>query len=47
MLSRKYFTPHMPIEAINEALEKGEAFKAIFRVNMHNRFETSHQVVRY
>lgn len=39
MLSKKYFTPHMPIEAINEALEKGEAFKAIFRVNMHNRFE--------
>lgn len=39
MLSKKYFTPHMPIEAINEALEKGKAFKAIFRVNMHNRLE--------
>ncbi|KAK8580264.1 hypothetical protein V6N12_070545 [Hibiscus sabdariffa] len=36
---KKLFAPHWPIEAVNEALEKGEAFKALFRVNAHNRLE--------
>ncbi|XVE55377.1 hypothetical protein DITRI_Ditri03aG0153700 [Diplodiscus trichospermus] len=36
---KKLFAPYWPIEAVNEALEKGEAFKALFRVNAHNRLE--------
>ncbi|KAK9023579.1 hypothetical protein V6N11_003794 [Hibiscus sabdariffa] len=36
---KKLFAAHWPIEAVNEALEKGEAFKALFRVNAHNRLE--------
>ncbi|XP_022748517.1 DIS3-like exonuclease 2 isoform X2 [Durio zibethinus] len=36
---KKLFTPYWPIEAVNEALEKGEAFKGLFRVNAHNRLE--------
>ncbi|XAR55591.1 Exoribonuclease II [Bertholletia excelsa] len=36
---QKYFTPHRSTEAINEALEKGQVFKALFRVNAHNRLE--------
>ncbi|XWS23785.1 hypothetical protein CRYUN_Cryun28dG0045200 [Craigia yunnanensis] len=36
---KKLFTPYWPIEAVNEALEKGEAFKALFRANAHNRLE--------
>ncbi|OMO62608.1 Ribonuclease II/R [Corchorus capsularis] len=36
---KKLFAPFWPVETINEALEKGEAFKALFRVNAHNRFE--------
>ncbi|XP_052204958.1 DIS3-like exonuclease 2 isoform X2 [Diospyros lotus] len=36
---RKYFTPHWSPSAINEALEKGYLFKALFRVNAHNRLE--------
>ncbi|GMI82903.1 Rrp44 homolog B, SUPPRESSOR OF VARICOSE [Hibiscus trionum] len=36
---KKLFAPHWPIEAVSEALEKGEAFKALFRVNAHNRLE--------
>ncbi|XP_022773218.1 DIS3-like exonuclease 2 isoform X2 [Durio zibethinus] len=36
---RKLFTPYWPIEAVNEALKKGEAFKALFHVNAHNRLE--------
>eukprot|EP01018_Ginkgo_biloba_P005533 Gb_17335 [translate_table: standard] len=39
MFQKKYFIPHWSVEAINEALEKGKAFRAIFRVNMHNRLE--------
>ncbi|KAG8633087.1 hypothetical protein MANES_18G075000v8 [Manihot esculenta] len=35
----KIFAPHWSVEAINEALEKGNAFKALFHVNAHNRFE--------
>lgn len=36
---RKLFHPHWPIEAVADALEKGEAFKAFFRVNAYNRLE--------
>ncbi|KAK8646902.1 hypothetical protein V6N13_120669 [Hibiscus sabdariffa] len=36
---KKLFATHWPIEAVNEALEKGEVFKALFRVNAHNRLE--------
>ncbi|XVF36873.1 hypothetical protein REPUB_Repub19eG0096200 [Reevesia pubescens] len=36
---KKLFTPYWPREAVNEALERGEAFKALFRVNAHNRLE--------
>lgn len=36
---RKPFHPHWPIEAVADALEKGEAFKAYFRVNAYNRLE--------
>ncbi|XP_050127219.1 DIS3-like exonuclease 2 isoform X2 [Malus sylvestris] len=36
---RKCFTSHWPIEAVNDALEKGDAFRAVFRVNAHNRLE--------
>ncbi|XP_057486707.1 DIS3-like exonuclease 2 isoform X1 [Actinidia eriantha] len=36
---RKYFASHWSIESVNEALEKGHIFKALFRVNAHNRLE--------
>lgn len=36
---RKVFTPHWSMEAVNEALERGIVFKALFRVNAHNRLE--------
>ncbi|XP_010428851.1 PREDICTED: DIS3-like exonuclease 2 [Camelina sativa] len=36
---RKIFSSHWSLDAVNEALEKGEAFKALFRVNAHNRYE--------
>ncbi|CAL5427632.1 unnamed protein product [Camellia sinensis] len=36
---RKYFSPHWSVESVNEALEKGNVFKALFRVNAHNRLE--------
>ncbi|KAH9320930.1 hypothetical protein KI387_015569, partial [Taxus chinensis] len=39
LMHKTHFTPHLQIEAINQALEKGEAFRAVFRVNMHNRLE--------
>ncbi|KAF5740300.1 DIS3-like exonuclease 2 [Tripterygium wilfordii] len=35
----KIFASHWSIAAVNEALEKGDAFKALFRVNAHNRLE--------
>ncbi|GKV37650.1 hypothetical protein SLEP1_g45650 [Rubroshorea leprosula] len=35
----KLFAPHWPIEAVTDALEKGEAFKALFRVNAYNQLE--------
>ncbi|XP_027148919.1 DIS3-like exonuclease 2 isoform X2 [Coffea eugenioides] len=36
---RKYFASHWPEEAVTKALENGEVFKALFRVNAHNRLE--------
>ncbi|KAM3394752.1 DIS3-like exonuclease 2 [Capsicum galapagoense] len=36
---RKYFSSHWPAEAVHKALEKGRVFKALFRVNAHNRLE--------
>ncbi|GMP79331.1 hypothetical protein CsSME_00034919 [Camellia sinensis var. sinensis] len=36
---RKYFAPHWSVESVSEALEKGNVFKALFRVNAHNRLE--------
>ncbi|VVA95646.1 unnamed protein product [Arabis nemorensis] len=36
---RKIFSSHWSLDAVKEALEKGEAFKAPFRVNAHNRIE--------
>ncbi|CBI19050.3 unnamed protein product, partial [Vitis vinifera] len=36
---RKYFTPHWSTEVVNEALEKGNVFRASFRVNAYNRLE--------
>ncbi|KAF8411801.1 hypothetical protein HHK36_004360 [Tetracentron sinense] len=38
-MQRKYFAPHWSVEAVNEALKKGGAFKSSFRVNAHNRLE--------
>ncbi|TXG52946.1 hypothetical protein EZV62_022115 [Acer yangbiense] len=35
----KIFSAHWSVEAVNEALAKGDAFKALFRVNAHNRLE--------
>ncbi|XP_038718373.1 DIS3-like exonuclease 2 isoform X2 [Tripterygium wilfordii] len=35
----KIFASHWSMAAVNEALEKGDAFKALFRVNAHNRLE--------
>ncbi|KAF4348208.1 hypothetical protein G4B88_017168 [Cannabis sativa] len=37
--AQKVFSPHYSLEAINDALEKGDIFKAVFRVNAHNRLE--------
>ncbi|CAN8270698.1 unnamed protein product [Cochlearia groenlandica] len=36
---RKIFTSHWSLSSVKESLEKGEAFKAMFRVNAHNRSE--------
>ncbi|CAK7347018.1 unnamed protein product [Dovyalis caffra] len=35
----KIFAPYWSMETVNEALEKGDAFKVLFRVNAHNRLE--------
>nr|CAD1826902.1 unnamed protein product [Ananas comosus var. bracteatus] len=37
--ARKHFAPHWPDQAVDEALKKGNAFEAKFRVNPHNRVE--------
>lgn len=39
LAKRKVFAPHWPEHAIEEAIEKGNAFRATFRVNVHNRQE--------
>ncbi|CAM8942755.1 unnamed protein product [Rhodiola kirilowii] len=36
---QKIFIPHWSAETAFKAIEKGNAFKGIFRVNAHNRFE--------
>ncbi|KAK2429678.1 exosome complex exonuclease RRP44 protein A [Trifolium repens] len=36
---RSYFSPHWPVEAVEKALERGDVFKAVFRVNAHNKLE--------
>ncbi|KAI0529622.1 hypothetical protein KFK09_002176 [Dendrobium nobile] len=36
---RKYFTPYLSEKAIEAAVARGNAFKAIFRVNAHNRLD--------
>ncbi|KAK7321038.1 hypothetical protein VNO77_31146 [Canavalia gladiata] len=36
---RSYFSPHWSAEAVEEALEKGDVFKALFHVNAHNKHE--------
>ncbi|KAE8715448.1 hypothetical protein F3Y22_tig00110174pilonHSYRG00465 [Hibiscus syriacus] len=38
-MRKKLFATHWHIEAVKDALEKGEAFKALFHVNAHNRLE--------
>ncbi|KAK2659550.1 hypothetical protein Ddye_006083 [Dipteronia dyeriana] len=35
----KIFAAHWSVEAVIEALARGDAFKALFRVNAHNRLE--------
>ncbi|KAI3689007.1 hypothetical protein L2E82_46955 [Cichorium intybus] len=39
LAQRKYFAAYWSMEAVNIALEKGDVFKAMFRVNAHNRVE--------
>ncbi|XP_023760396.1 DIS3-like exonuclease 2 [Lactuca sativa] len=39
LAQRKHFATYWSIEAVNLALEKGDVFKAMFRVNAHNRVE--------
>ncbi|KAL8196679.1 hypothetical protein R6Q57_024594 [Mikania cordata] len=39
LAQRKPFAAHWPLEAVNVALEKGDVFKSMFRVNAHNRVE--------
>lgn len=38
-IQRKYFTSYWSKEAVAAALEKGDVFRALFRVNAHNRLE--------
>ncbi|XP_073011074.1 DIS3-like exonuclease 2 [Typha latifolia] len=37
--AKKYFSPHWSEQDVEEAVKKGNAFKAKFRVNAHNRLE--------
>ncbi|XP_008802209.2 DIS3-like exonuclease 2 isoform X1 [Phoenix dactylifera] len=37
--AKMYFSPHWSDRAVEQAIEKGNAFKATFRVNAHNRLE--------
>ncbi|KAL9315709.1 hypothetical protein ACSQ67_016710 [Phaseolus vulgaris] len=36
---KSYFSPHLSLEVVEKALEKGDVFKALFHVNAHNRVE--------
>ncbi|KAL6633525.1 hypothetical protein ACP70R_026196 [Stipagrostis hirtigluma subsp. patula] len=36
---RRYFQPHWPQQAVEEAIKRGNAFVGKFRVNVHNRNE--------
>ncbi|KAK9110689.1 hypothetical protein Sjap_018749 [Stephania japonica] len=36
---RRHFVPHWPLHVVDKAIEKGDVFKASFRVNVHNRIE--------
>ncbi|XP_023516332.1 DIS3-like exonuclease 2 [Cucurbita pepo subsp. pepo] len=36
---RKYFTSHWPLDDVNRGLQKGDIFKALFRMNAHYRVE--------
>ncbi|KAI7751824.1 hypothetical protein M8C21_020395 [Ambrosia artemisiifolia] len=36
---RKHFPTHWSMDSLNVALERGEVFKSMFRVNAHNRIE--------
>ncbi|KAG0481919.1 hypothetical protein HPP92_010003 [Vanilla planifolia] len=38
-IRRKLFVPHFSEQAVEEAVDKGNAFKATFRVNAYNRLE--------
>ncbi|XP_054797159.1 DIS3-like exonuclease 2 isoform X2 [Prosopis cineraria] len=38
-VQRNYYSPHWSMETVVKALEKGDVFKALFRVNAHNRLE--------
>ncbi|KAI9106402.1 hypothetical protein K1719_021930 [Acacia pycnantha] len=38
-VQRNYYSPHWSMETVEKALEKGDVFKALFRVNAHNRLE--------
>lgn len=38
-MKRNYFVPYWSTDTVNEAMQKGEIFKASFRVNAHNRLE--------
>lgn len=37
--NQKFFDPHWPLDVVTEALQRGEVFQAILRVNAHNRLE--------
>eukprot|EP00268_Persea_americana_P031034 TRINITY_DN3011_c0_g1_i2.p1 TRINITY_DN3011_c0_g1~~TRINITY_DN3011_c0_g1_i2.p1 ORF type:complete len:1106 (-),score=254.73 TRINITY_DN3011_c0_g1_i2:667-3984(-) len=39
LMQRNLFLPHWSVEAVNDAIEKGDAFRAVFRVNAYNRLE--------
>lgn len=38
-IQEKIFSKHWSMEHVSEALEKGDAFRVLFRVNAHNRLE--------
>ncbi|KAH7683826.1 Exoribonuclease II protein [Dioscorea alata] len=39
MENKNYFSPYWSHDAVEDAIKKGQAFKATFRVNAHNRLE--------